>query len=71
MFTSGHEYGEVWSNNGGYDLYHASLSVEEYKKIIQENGFDIQMNKIQDPNCGGATVWIAKKINITETREKI
>lgn len=71
MFTSGHEYGEVWSDNGGYDLYHASLSAEEYKEILQENGFHIQINKIQDPNCGDATVWVAKKLNISEATEKI
>jgi SAM-dependent methyltransferase len=66
MFTSGYEYSEVWSNNGGCDLYHASLSIDEYKKILQENGFSIEINNIRDSSCGGATVWVAKKLKFNE-----
>lgn len=29
IFTTGPEYDEVWSENGGHDLYHASVSSEE------------------------------------------
>ncbi|OYW79598.1 MAG: hypothetical protein B7Z27_05245, partial [Sphingobacteriia bacterium 32-37-4] len=36
LFTSGHEAGEVWSNNGGENLYHASLSAEEYEKLLDK-----------------------------------
>lgn len=31
MFTTGSEAGEIWSDNGGENLYHASLSPDEYK----------------------------------------
>jgi len=62
VFTSGSEYSEEWGKNGGYDLYHASLSIEEYKKILAENNFKILLHKIDDPDCGEATVWIAEKI---------
>ena len=61
IFTSGPEYGEVWSNNGGHDLYHASLSSEEYEKILIDNNFKILEHKIKDPECGEATVWVAQK----------
>jgi len=61
IFTSGPKYGEVWGNNGGYDLYHASLSSEEYKKILLDNNFKVLMHKIKDPDCGEATVWVAQK----------
>ncbi|MDA0911046.1 MAG: class I SAM-dependent methyltransferase [Proteobacteria bacterium] len=71
MFTSGHEHGEVWSNNGGYDLYHASLSIEEYKKILQENGFNIEMNKIQDPNRPSRSRSAVKKLNFSGATERI
>ncbi|MEM1243370.1 MAG: class I SAM-dependent methyltransferase [Pseudomonadota bacterium] len=61
VFTTGYEEAEEWSNNGGYDLYQASLSIESYQKILQENGLKILMQKIRDPDCGNATVWIAQK----------
>jgi dihydrofolate reductase len=61
IFTSGPEYGEVWGDNGGYDLYHASLSSEEYTQILLECHFKILVHNIKDPECGEATVWIAQK----------
>ncbi len=60
IFTSGPEEGEVWGNNGGEDLYHASLSQEEYIKLLEEHHFKLAMNTIEDPHCGGATVWVAQ-----------
>ncbi|CEG58561.1 class I SAM-dependent methyltransferase [Legionella fallonii] len=61
IFTSGDEYGEIWSDNGGYELYHASLSIEEYNQILKENNFTVLIHKIRDPECGEATVWVAQK----------
>ncbi|MCL9685067.1 class I SAM-dependent methyltransferase [Legionella maioricensis] len=61
VFTSGPEYDEVWGDNGGQELYHASLSAEEYKQILADNHFKILTHKIRDPNCGEATVWVAQK----------
>lgn len=61
IFTSGPEYSEVWSDNGGHDLYHASLSSDEYTKILTDNNFKILAHKIRDPECGEATVWVAQK----------
>lgn len=61
VFTSGSEYSEVWSKNGGHDLYHASLSADEYEKILKENGLRILTHQVEDPKCGGATIWVAKK----------
>lgn len=60
LFTSGHEAGEVWGDNGGENLYHASLSPEEYKNLLQQQGFALIEHKISDPECGDATVWLAK-----------
>jgi hypothetical protein len=61
IFTSGEEYGEVWSDNGGCDLYHASLSTEEYAKILQSCNFKILTHKVRDPECGEATIWVVQK----------
>lgn len=61
VFTSGPEHSEEWGENGGYDLYHASLSTEEYEKILLDHNFKILIHQIQDQNCGGATVWVVQK----------
>ena len=61
IFTSGPEYDEVWSDNAGHDLYHASLSTEEYEQILIDNNFKVLAHKIRDPECGDATVWVAQK----------
>lgn len=59
-FTSGTEHGEVWSDNGGENLYHASLSSEEYEQLLAKTSFNVITHKIQDPNCGDATIWIVQ-----------
>lgn len=61
-FTSGVEEGEVWIDNGGQMLYHASLSINEYEKLLSENLFQVLLHKVRDPECGKATVWVARKI---------
>lgn len=64
VFTSGPEHGEVWSINGGYDLYHASLSIGEYQDILAQNGFEVLELKIEDPDCGEATVWVSRNLRL-------
>lgn len=61
VFTSGDEEGEIWSDNGGQMLYHASLSTKEYEKLLSENSFKVLLHKVRDPQCGEATVWVARK----------
>lgn len=60
MFTSGPQAVEVWSDNGGENLYHASLSPDEYKKILKQYDFTLIDHKIDDPECGDATIWLAR-----------
>lgn len=60
LFTSGPEAGEVWSNNGGENLYHSSLSTEEYQSLLHKHGFEVIIHKTEDPECRKATVWLAK-----------
>lgn len=60
VFTSNHEAGEEWSNNGGENLYHASLSPAEYQKLLELHHFELVTHKIKDPDCGDSTVWVAK-----------
>nr|WP_121269785.1 class I SAM-dependent methyltransferase [Pedobacter schmidteae] len=60
LFTSGTEHGEAWGMNGGENLFHASLSTEAYAALLEENGFKVLKHKVNDPNCGNATVWMAQ-----------
>jgi ubiquinone/menaquinone biosynthesis C-methylase UbiE len=60
MFTSGSERGEVWSENGGEALYHASLNLAEYRSLLETHGFRIEKHVLDDAGCGGATVWVAR-----------
>jgi ubiquinone/menaquinone biosynthesis C-methylase UbiE len=60
MFTSGSEAGEVWSENGGEALYHASLAAAEYRALLEGQGFRVLHHVEDDAACGGATVWIAR-----------
>ena len=60
MFTSGSEHGETWSENGGEILYHASLDLNEYRRLLAAHGFHVLQLVVDDGACGGATVWIAQ-----------
>ncbi|KTD49022.1 methyltransferase [Legionella rubrilucens] len=60
LFTTGPSEGEVWSDNGGQNLYHASLSLAEYQYLLALHHFTVLTHKVADPDCGGATVWLVK-----------
>lgn len=61
LFTAGPQAGEIWSDNGGENLYHASLSPEEYQQLLKQYGFELIRYVADDPDCGDATVWLARK----------
>lgn len=63
VFTSGVTAGEEWSDNGGENLYHASLAADEYNDLLRCHGFELVEHAVEDPACGGATVWIAQKMS--------
>ncbi|SDG78069.1 Methyltransferase domain-containing protein [Pedobacter terrae] len=60
LFTSGTERGEAWGMNGGENLFHASLATAEYQDLLQVNQFEVISHKVNDPDCGGANVWMAQ-----------
>ena len=61
MFTSGPEHGEAIGEFEGKELYHASLAPEEYRALLTTHGFHVIHHVAEDPTCGGATVWLAKR----------
>lgn len=60
LFTSGSERGEAWGINGGENLFHASLNTDEYQQLLKKHNFEVLNHIVNDENCGGATVWMAK-----------
>ena len=61
LFTSGPAYGEAIGTLEGEPLYHASLDPDEYRLLLGENGFDVVGHIVEDPDCGGRTVWLARR----------
>ena len=62
MFTSGPAHGEAIGNFAGEPLYHASLDAAEYRSLLDRNGFRVVSHVVEDPDCGGHTVWLAQLV---------
>jgi SAM-dependent methyltransferase len=60
MFTSGPAHGESMGQWHGEPLYHGSLDPEEYRTLLERNGLTVVAHRPRDPDCGDATVWIAR-----------
>jgi SAM-dependent methyltransferase len=61
MFTSGPEHGEAIGEWQGEPLYHASLSQEEYRALLEENGFEVLSFRTGEPIEHGPSVWLARQ----------
>jgi len=64
LFTSGPERSEALSDFEGEPLYHASLDPHEYRELLARNGFEVVAHKERDPECGEATVWLARFVDV-------
>ena len=60
MFTSGPNHGVAIGSYQGEFLYHASLDAAEYRQLLDANGFDVVAHAVEDPSCGGHTIWLAR-----------
>ena len=61
LFTSGPAHGEAIGTYSGEPLYHASLDPAEYRALLAENGFAVVAHRAEDPECGGHTLWLARR----------
>jgi SAM-dependent methyltransferase len=61
MFTSGPREGVAMGTYQGEPLYHASLDPDEYRALLNEQGFDVVSYVPEDAACGGRTVWLAQR----------
>ena len=62
MFTSGPSHGEAVGSYAGEPLYHASLAEEEYRRLLEDNGFLVVSHVSEDTECSGHTVWLAQAV---------
>ncbi len=60
LFTSGPAHGEAIGTFEGEPLYHGSLAPGEYRALLAENGFSVVEHVVEDPSCGGHTIWLAQ-----------
>jgi SAM-dependent methyltransferase len=60
MFTSGQQEGEAIGEWQGEPLYHGSLDTTEYARLLASNGFCVEQHRASDPDCGFATIWLAR-----------
>jgi SAM-dependent methyltransferase len=60
MFTSGPSHSEAIGTLEGEPLYHASLDPSEYRELLDAHGFEVIRHVVEDPECGGHTVWLAR-----------
>lgn len=61
IFTSGPDHGERIGEWRGEPLYHGSLSAEAYRRGLDAAGFEVLRHAPDDPGCGHATVWLARR----------
>jgi SAM-dependent methyltransferase len=61
LFTSGPAHGEAIGSFEGEPLYHGSLDPAEYRNLLDENGFAVVDHVVEDPECGGHTIWLAQQ----------
>jgi SAM-dependent methyltransferase len=60
MFTSGTSYGVAIGSFRDEALYHASLDPQEYRALLESNGFSVVAHVVEDPSCGGRTIWLSQ-----------
>ena len=61
MFTSGPQHGEAVGTFQGEPLYHGSLGPDEYRALLDAQGFDVVAYVPEDPTCGKHTIWLAQR----------
>ncbi len=59
MFTSGVSEGSAVGDLEGEALYHGSLGPDEYRSLLDDNGFDVMQHVVKDASCD-RTVWLAR-----------
>lgn len=62
LMTSGDKAGEGEGYVGDAKIYHASLSVDDYRTAMEQAGLNVLDISVGDEAAGGATVYFAQKL---------
>lgn len=62
VFTSGPERGEAIGDMNGNPLFHASLSPDEYRSLLDRNGFEVAEFHPREASGADRTIWLSKVI---------
>ncbi len=62
MFTAGPERGEIPGFVNDNQVYHWSLSLEEYQKGLSKSGFKLEEFVLNDSECQFHSVFLSKKV---------
>ncbi|PZO75354.1 MAG: hypothetical protein DI640_04910 [Sphingomonas taxi] len=58
---SGNAEGDTLGVLEGEPLYHGSLHPDEYRMLLNANGFDVVAHVVDNPDCGNHIVWLARR----------
>ncbi len=61
LFTSGPSAGDISGDIQGEAFSYSSLDAEEYLGLLSAQGLRVLIHKVEDPDCGRHTVWLAEK----------
>ncbi len=61
LFPTGHRLGELIGEWQGEPLYHGSLDPAEYRALLDDNGFDLLVERPHEPERGSGISWLAQK----------
>lgn len=64
LLTVGPENGEVTGTINGVSVYHASLSLDEYRSLTVNLGLQLAMAKLNDRECQGHSVLLLRKHDV-------
>jgi 2-polyprenyl-3-methyl-5-hydroxy-6-metoxy-1,4-benzoquinol methylase len=59
LFTTGPDESIAIGEMNGHELFHSSLSSDEYRSLLSHEGFSVIDHQVEDPECGRHTVWLA------------
>lgn len=61
LFTAAPEARETLGAWRGEPLYHGGLDPDETTALLDVAGLKVLERRIKDPDCGGASVWLARR----------
>ena len=61
LFTAAPKAGDTIGIWRGEPLYHGGLDPAETDAVLMASGLQILQRRLSDPNCGGASVWLARR----------